>query len=253
MEAAHDLSDPAIARAVADAINVVTADILRNTPKVYPKGHPVDDLPSVPLEMERSLKRGRIEDARNRAALAEKYLEVFSPTEDGSVAAKSVLARRLQASPARVIRCARSCSASRAPRCAVAGEVAGRIGAGLMVLAGVGTGDGEEDAVALARKIAGLRIFRDASGDMNLDVREAGGEVLVVSQFTLHGDARKGRRPSFIAAARPEQAEPLYESFIAALRREGLKTASGRFGATMEVELLNEGPVTILLDSKRLF
>lgn len=135
----------------------------------------------------------------------------------------------------------------------VGGRSVGSIGAGLLVLLGVAIDDGEDDALALARKIAGLRIFRDDAGEMNLDLREVAGAVLVVSQFTLHGDARKGRRPSFIAAARPEQAEPLYELVLAHLRREGIETAAGRFGATMEVELVNDGPVTILLDSKRLF
>lgn len=135
----------------------------------------------------------------------------------------------------------------------VDGETVGRIGRGLMVLVGVGTEDEADDAVALARKIAGLRIFKDDEGDMNRDVRESGGAILVVSQFTLHGDARKGRRPSFIAAARPEKAEPLFERLVAELRREGLETATGRFGAMMEVELVNDGPVTILLDTRRAF
>lgn len=135
----------------------------------------------------------------------------------------------------------------------VAGEPVGTIGCGLLVLLGIATDDGEDDASALARKIAGLRVFRDEAGDMNRDLREVGGAVLVVSQFTLQGDARRGRRPSFAAAARPEQAEPLYERVLAELRREGLPTASGSFGAAMEVELVNDGPVTILLDSKRLF
>ena len=135
----------------------------------------------------------------------------------------------------------------------VAGEVVGRIGPGLAVLVGVGVDDDRDDAVALARKIAGLRIFRDDAGDMNCDLRDSGAAVLVISQFTLHGDARKGRRPSFIAAARPEQAEPLYEQLVTELRREGLEAATGRFGATMELELVNDGPVTILLDTRRLF
>jgi D-tyrosyl-tRNA(Tyr) deacylase len=132
-------------------------------------------------------------------------------------------------------------------------EVTGTIGRGLVVLVGVGVEDEEADAVALARKIAGLRIFKDDGGDMNLDVRESGGAVLVVSQFTLHGDARKGRRPSFVAAARPEAAEPLYERVVTELRREGLETRTGRFAAMMQVELVNDGPVTILLDTRRLF
>jgi D-tyrosyl-tRNA(Tyr) deacylase len=133
------------------------------------------------------------------------------------------------------------------------GEVVGAIESGLMVLIGVGVSDEDEDAVNLARKIASLRIFRDGDGNMNRDVLEAAGSILVISQFTLHGDVRKGRRPSFIAAARPEHAEPLYERVVAELRAQGLTTATGRFGATMAVELVNDGPVTILLDTKRLF
>ena len=132
-------------------------------------------------------------------------------------------------------------------------EIVGSIGSGLVALVGVGVDDGAEDAVALAAKIAGLRIFRDADGNMNLDVRESGGAIMVISQFTLHGDVRKGRRPSFIAAARPEDAEPLYERVAQELRALGLQTATGRFGATMAVELINDGPVTILLDTKRVF
>lgn len=132
-------------------------------------------------------------------------------------------------------------------------DVVGAIEGGLLVLVGVGVDDADDDAVNLARKIASLRIFRDDDGNMNRDVSEAGGSVLVISQFTLHGDVRKGRRPSFITAARPEQAEPLYERVVAGLRSLGLVTATGRFGATMAVELVNDGPVTILLDTKRLF
>ncbi|HEY1727286.1 MAG TPA: D-aminoacyl-tRNA deacylase [Candidatus Baltobacteraceae bacterium] len=132
-------------------------------------------------------------------------------------------------------------------------DVVGVIDGGLLVLVGVGVDDDVEDAVSLGRKIASLRIFRDGEGNMNRDVAEAGGAVLVISQFTLHGDVRKGRRPSFIAAARPEQAEPLYERVVAELRLQGLTTATGRFGATMAIELVNDGPVTILLDTKRLF
>ncbi len=132
-------------------------------------------------------------------------------------------------------------------------DAVGAIDGGLLVLIGVGVDDSDDDAVNLARKIASLRIFRDEDGNMNRDVSEAGGRVLVISQFTLHGDVRKGRRPSFITAARPEQAEPLYERVVAELRSLGLETATGRFGATMAVELVNDGPVTILLDTKRLF
>jgi D-tyrosyl-tRNA(Tyr) deacylase len=135
----------------------------------------------------------------------------------------------------------------------VDGDVIGAIEAGLLVLVGVGVDDDEDDAISLARKIASLRIFRDDEGNMNRDVMETAGAVLVISQFTLHGDVRKGRRPSFIAAARPEQAEPLYERVVAELAAQGLTMATGRFGATMAVELVNDGPVTILLDTKRLF
>jgi D-tyrosyl-tRNA(Tyr) deacylase len=135
----------------------------------------------------------------------------------------------------------------------VEAQTVGRIGAGLVALVGVGIDDTDADAVTLARKVAALRIFRDEAGDMNCDVREIGGDVLVISQFTLYGDARKGRRPSFIAAARPEAAEPLYQRVAHELRMQGLKTATGRFGARMQVELVNDGPVTILLDTKRLF
>ena len=135
----------------------------------------------------------------------------------------------------------------------VAGDVVGGIESGLVVLVGVAVDDDEADAASLARKIASLRIFRDDDGNMNRDVMESRGSVLVISQFTLHGDVRKGRRPSFIAAARPEQAEPLYERVVAELGAQGVATATGRFGATMAVELVNDGPVTILLDTKRLF
>jgi D-aminoacyl-tRNA deacylase len=135
----------------------------------------------------------------------------------------------------------------------VADELVGSIGSGLLVFVGVGVDDRDDDADALARKIATLRIFRDDDGNMNRDVIEIGGAVLVISQFTLHGDVRKGRRPSFIAAARPEVAEPLYERVARELRALGLQTATGRFGATMAIELVNDGPVTILLDTKRLF
>ncbi|MGH7329913.1 MAG: D-aminoacyl-tRNA deacylase, partial [Polyangiaceae bacterium] len=135
----------------------------------------------------------------------------------------------------------------------VANEVVGDIAAGLLVLVGVGVDDADEDAVNLARKVAALRIFRDDDGNMNRDVQEIGGAVLVISQFTLHGDVRKGRRPSFITAGRPEVAEPLYERVVQELRGLGIETATGRFGATMQVELINDGPVTILLDTKRLF
>ncbi|MGN7453252.1 D-aminoacyl-tRNA deacylase [Paenibacillus pasadenensis] len=133
---------------------------------------------------------------------------------------------------------------------AVDGETTGRIGRGLLLLVGLTHEDGEADLRWMADKIAGLRIFEDESGKMNLSVKEAGGDILSVSQFTLYGDARKGRRPNFMAAARPEQAEPLYEAFNEALRSAGLKVETGRFGAMMDVALVNDGPVTLVIDSK---
>ena len=136
---------------------------------------------------------------------------------------------------------------------AVGGAVAGAIERGFLVLVGVAADDAEHDADVLARKIAGLRVFGDANGAMNLALGDAGGAVLVVSQFTLLGDVRKGRRPSFVAAARGEQAERLYERVAARLRTSGLHAETGVFGAEMAVELVNDGPVTILLDTKRAF
>lgn len=136
-------------------------------------------------------------------------------------------------------------------RVTVAGEEIGAIGPGLLVLLGVRTGDTVADAGYLAEKIAGLRVFADREGKMNLSVKDIVGEVLVVSQFTLYGDCRKGRRPSFTEAAPPEVAEELYECFIAELKKQGLKVSSGRFQAHMQVELINDGPVTLLLDSSR--
>lgn len=132
----------------------------------------------------------------------------------------------------------------------IAGEVTGRIGRGLLVLLGVADGDTEADARQLAAKIAGLRVFEDAQGKMNLALEEVGGAMLVVSQFTLLGDCRKGRRPSFDAAAPPELAERLYEVFVAAVAQQGIEVATGRFRAHMEVELVNDGPVTLLVESK---
>ena len=123
------------------------------------------------------------------------------------------------------------------------------IGPGLLLLVGVAVGDGEAEAAWLANKVAGLRIMADEAGKMNRSVVESGGEVLAVSQFTLLGDARKGRRPSFIGAAPPEEAEPLFEHFCEKLRGAGVETVkTGRFGATMEVSLLNDGPVTLVLE-----
>jgi D-tyrosyl-tRNA(Tyr) deacylase len=135
----------------------------------------------------------------------------------------------------------------------VAGAVTGAIGRGFLVLAGVAVDDDERDAVALAHKIAGLRVFDDESGAMNLGLADAGGAVLLVSQFTLLGDVRKGRRPSFITAARGEGAQRLYELIAATLRAGGLHVETGVFGAEMAVELVNDGPVTILIDTKRAF
>jgi D-tyrosyl-tRNA(Tyr) deacylase len=138
-------------------------------------------------------------------------------------------------------------------RVTVTGEVVGEIGRGLLVLAGVGQNDTEKAADYLADKIAGLRIFDDEAGRMNRAVGEIGGAVLLVSQFTLFGDVRRGKRPSFDAAARPEQARRLYEYFVDRLRAAGLRCETGRFQEMMEVELVNDGPVTILLDSEKTF
>jgi len=132
-------------------------------------------------------------------------------------------------------------------------KTAGEIGKGLVVLLGIRSGDSRDAADYLAEKVAHLRIFSDAEEKMNLSVSDVGGAVLAVSQFTLFGDVRRGRRPSYIDAAPPEEAEPLYEYFLSALRRHGLRVESGVFRAMMEVELVNDGPVTILLDSERLF
>ena len=135
---------------------------------------------------------------------------------------------------------------------AVDGETVGRIGAGLLVLVGVETGDDAGDAEWLAGKIAALRIFGDPDGRMNLDVRAAGGETLVVSQFTLHASTARGNRPGFARAARPEEAMPLYEAFMAGLERAtGRRPCRGVFGADMRVSLVNDGPVTIVIDSRR--
>src|SRR5271154_4208828 len=138
-------------------------------------------------------------------------------------------------------------------RVTVGSEIVGEIGLGLLVLLGVGAGDTRADADYLAAKTIGLRIFEDASGKMNLSVAEVSGAVLVVSQFTLFGDARRGKRPSFDAAAPPEQARELYEYFVEKIRAAGLRCETGRFQETMRVELVNEGPVTILLDSAKVF
>jgi D-tyrosyl-tRNA(Tyr) deacylase len=131
----------------------------------------------------------------------------------------------------------------------VNGHVVGAIGRGFLVLLGVTHTDGRSEADWLARKIAGLRIFEDAAGKMNLGLADVGGAVLVVSQFTLYGDARKGRRPDFLQAARPEYAEPLIEYLVDRLRAEELHVETGQFRALMDVELVNEGPVTLWLDT----
>jgi D-tyrosyl-tRNA(Tyr) deacylase len=135
----------------------------------------------------------------------------------------------------------------------VESKTVGEIGKGLLVLVGVAAGDTPEAADAVAEKVASLRIFPDAEGKMNLSVADIGGAVLAVSQFTLLGDVRKGRRPSFIQAAPPDQADALYQHFLNNLRSRGLRVESGVFRAMMEVELVNDGPVTILIDSEKLF
>ena len=132
-------------------------------------------------------------------------------------------------------------------------EVVGRIGFGMVVLLGVGKNDTDATGEALAEKIASLRIFDDDQGKMNQSLGEAGGQALCVSQFTLYGDCRKGRRPSYDQAAAPDQALQLYESFVKSLRQLGIPTETGRFRAMMDVELVNDGPVTLLLDTDRLF
>ena len=138
-------------------------------------------------------------------------------------------------------------------RVTVEDHLSGEIPAGLMILLGVGRNDTSAVAVSMAEKVANLRIFEDDQGKMNRSLLDAGGSALVISQFTLYGDARGQRRPSFIAAAPPEQAKNLYEEFNEALRRLGITVATGVFQAMMSVELVNEGPVTILLDSDKTF
>lgn len=135
----------------------------------------------------------------------------------------------------------------------VGGQIVGAVGTGFLVLLGVEGGDGEDDAAYVAEKVAGLRVFEDGGGKMNLGLPDVGGGVLLVSQFTLVGDCRKGRRPSFTASAPPEVAEALYLSVARRLSKRGLPVATGRFRAEMEVELVNQGPVTLLLDSRRRF
>jgi D-tyrosyl-tRNA(Tyr) deacylase len=132
-------------------------------------------------------------------------------------------------------------------------ERVAEIGRGLLVLVGVGEGDGDDDIAGLAEKVVHLRVFPDDSGQMNLSVKDVAGEILVVSQFTLYGDCRKGRRPSYAAAAAPADAQALYERFVGALRASGLVVREGVFRAMMQVDLVNDGPVTLLLDSRRGF
>jgi D-tyrosyl-tRNA(Tyr) deacylase len=138
-------------------------------------------------------------------------------------------------------------------RVVVEEESVGEIGPGLAVLLGVEEGDSESDARYLAEKTAGLRIFEDGEGKMNLSVTDTGGEILVVSQFTLLADCRQGRRPGFSRAAPPEKANALYEHYVDLLRERGLRVATGTFQAMMEVSLVNRGPVTMLLDSRKVF
>lgn len=135
----------------------------------------------------------------------------------------------------------------------VEGEIRGQIGAGFLVLIGVEEGDGDADFRYIADKVPNLRVFEDEQGKMNRSLLDVGGEVLAVSQFTLLGDARGGRRPSFITAARPETADPMYERLVADWRARGIRVETGVFGAHMKVSLVNDGPVTILLDSRRRF
>jgi D-tyrosyl-tRNA(Tyr) deacylase len=134
-------------------------------------------------------------------------------------------------------------------RVRVEGETVGEIGRGFLVLLGVAAGDGPTELRWMVDKVVGLRVFDDGEGKMNLALADVGGELLVVSQFTLLGDCRKGRRPSFIDAAPPEMAERMYEEFVAAARAAGIRVATGKFRTHMEVELVNDGPVTLLLDS----
>lgn len=135
----------------------------------------------------------------------------------------------------------------------VEGETVGRIGKGILILLGVEDEDNDKDVKYMAEKIANLRIFRDDSGKMNLSVKDIKGQALVISQFTLLGDCRKGRRPSYVKAARPEKAIPLYESFIAKMNEQDVPVEQGVFQAMMDVYLVNDGPVTLMIDSKKVF
>jgi D-tyrosyl-tRNA(Tyr) deacylase len=137
----------------------------------------------------------------------------------------------------------------RQARVVVGAEIIGEIQQGLLILLGIHQTDSPAQAKWLAEKVAGLRIFQDVDGKMNVSVEDVKGAILVVSQFTLYGDCQKGRRPSFIAAAPPDKAEPLYQTFVDSLRALGIPVATGRFGADMQVELVNDGPVTIIVDT----
>ncbi|MDA1162234.1 MAG: D-aminoacyl-tRNA deacylase [Planctomycetota bacterium] len=132
-------------------------------------------------------------------------------------------------------------------------QIVGQIKGGMLVLLGVGAADTDADAVYLAEKIAGLRVFEDGDGKMNRSLQDVDGQLLVVSQFTLFGDCRKGRRPSFIEAARPEKAETLYEIFVSEVQGQGIGVETGRFQTHMDVQLVNDGPVTLILDSRKSF
>ena len=136
---------------------------------------------------------------------------------------------------------------------AVANQTVSSIKQGLLVLVGIGADDSQQDADYLLQKILNLRIFEDVNAKLNLSLQDAGGELMLISQFTLYGDCRNGRRPSFISAARPEQAELLYEYLLAEAAREGISVAKGKFQTDMQVSLINDGPVTILIDSKKNF
>ncbi|HEY7992955.1 MAG TPA: D-aminoacyl-tRNA deacylase [Candidatus Eremiobacteraceae bacterium] len=138
-------------------------------------------------------------------------------------------------------------------RVEVAGETVGSIGKGLLAFVGVARDDVEDDARIMASKISGLRVFNDDDGAMNRSLLDAGGSILAVSQFTLYGDVRKGRRPSFVDAAPGESAQPLFDRVVELLRRDGIAVETGVFGASMQVELTNDGPVTILIDSRKTF
>lgn len=135
----------------------------------------------------------------------------------------------------------------------VDGECLGQIDKGFMILIGVSVDDTEQDLRYMAEKVPNLRVFEDEQGKMNLSLKDVGGAILAISQFTLYGDARGGRRPSFITAARPEKANPYYEQLVAAWRDQGIHVETGRFGADMKVALVNDGPVTILMDSTKAF